>query len=112
MSACYYAGLTRADIDRCLCEPYGLRFEELLGFPPPDLRTTHANPVPRWSGAALLPWLQGFFRGIARQAADFGEFVALEEAGRPSVSVEDLDVLAVDRFVVVKTARILTKRPA
>lgn len=107
-----YEGLTRADVERCLCEPCGLRFDQLVGFPPPTFATTNGKTLPRWSGSDLLPHLQGFFRGIARGAPDFGEFVALEESKRPNASAEELLEYAIERFVDVKVARVLVRRPA
>lgn len=110
MSRADYEGLTRADLEFCLGKPFGVRFEELAGFPPASHATTNGKPLPRWAAADVLPWLQQFLRGTAREAPDFGECVALEEAGRPDASAEELLDYATQRYVDVWVARVLTRR--
>lgn len=103
-------GLTLPDLERFFCEPYGLRFIELAGFPPPTYPVTKSNPVPRWSGSDLVPWLVGFFRGVAPYAPEFGECIALEECGRPLAGPEELREYAITRIVDVRVAKVLMRR--
>ncbi len=101
-------GLTLADLQRCLCEPHGLEFAQLAGFPPPG-RLVKGAPA-RWACADLLPWLQGFFRGIAATAPQVMVFAAIEAQLRPGATPAEHRERAIDRWVSVSIARVCIKQ--
>lgn len=48
--------MSRREIQRYLCEPFGLAFDDLAGFPVASY-TAPKNQGPRWTALALAPWI-------------------------------------------------------
>lgn len=101
--------LARADFEQYLCEPFGVAFEDLAGFPAASY-VAGKKASPRWAPADVVPYLTGLFRGLAPHARPFPSLLRIEAALRPYASDQERRERALERFVQVAVARVLMRR--